>query len=214
MPRSHWPTHAVYVQGRVELQQLRDLFKLSFRDLKLVWRQRRSIESDSDDEEEFLPTPGKQKKKQKKERLVNARLYFTKKKAKKRMADIEETGFMVPFKLDDGYICASKETLGTFDVTLKDVPDVIDYRGFVIAKPTTEKPLSEEPVVLGYVKFVFEAPKVAETEIALGMAADADQIKRMAARARQVGPEAKEGRNVQNQHFYSRNAKEAWQKVG
>ena len=63
-------------------------------------------------------------------------------------------------------------------------------------------------------RFLFEAPRVNETEVALGMAADADQIKRMKARARQVGPEAKIGNNVQNQHFYSRNAKEAWQKLG
>ena len=35
-------------------------------------------------------------------REVNVRVFMTKKKAKKRMADIEETGTIVPFKLDDG----------------------------------------------------------------------------------------------------------------
>merc|ERR1711988_312636 len=48
------------------------------------------------------------------------------------------------------------------------------------------------------------------------MAADADQVKRMAVRANQVGPDARKGgaHRVQNQSYYSRNALQAWFALG
>ena len=64
---------------------------------------------------------------------------MTKKKTKKRMADLEETGWLVPVEksLDEaGYVLHSERTRGRFDLSLKDAPeDVASYKGLVIAKP-------------------------------------------------------------------------------
>ena len=46
------------------------------------------------------------------------------------------------------------------------------YKGLVIAKGHMEWPLSEEPTVFGYVRFIDDRPDLPSTETALGMLAN------------------------------------------
>lgn len=133
-----------FVTGRVEVQQLRGLYKIAFKDITIVYR--RTAEDGSK-----LP--------------LNARVYLTKKKAKRRMADLEETSYVVPTpKTAGGYIGIPEATLGNFDLTLRDAPDdPRTYKGLVIAKPANEKPLTEEPIVFGYVRFIDDRPEIPTT---------------------------------------------------
>mmetsp|Transcript_15963 Transcript_15963/g.49385 ORF Transcript_15963/g.49385 Transcript_15963/m.49385 type:complete len:209 (-) Transcript_15963:3053-3679(-) len=138
-----------FVTGRVELQQLRGLFKLTFSELTTV-RRRQGDNS-----------------------CLRAKVFLTRKKTKKRMADLEETGYNVPVpsSLDArGYVCNGDETSGSFDLTLRDAPeDPLFYRGLCIAKSAQDAPLTEEPAVYGFVRFVDDRPEMSTTENALGL---------------------------------------------
>lgn len=133
-----------FVTGRAEVQQLRGLYKIAFKDITIVHR--RTAEDGS-------KSP------------LHAWVFLTKKKAKKRMADLEETGYVVPIpKNVGGYIGSTEATLGNFELTLRDAPeDPRVYKGLVIAKPAKEKPFTEEPVVFGYVRFIDDRPEIPAT---------------------------------------------------
>ena len=74
--------------------------------------------------------------------------------------------------LEEGsYVCVGDAT-GDFDLSLKDVKDPMTYKGLVIAKGHMEWPLSEEPTVFGYVRFIDDRPDLPSTETALGMLAN------------------------------------------
>ena len=75
---------------------------------------------------------------------VKLRLYMTQKKPKKRMADIEETGHMVVCDTPDGFVdtlVGKHADLRTFDVSLKDVPDVTSFAGGERAKRRSDPSL-------------------------------------------------------------------------
>ena len=92
----------VFVTGRVEMRQLGGLFKLSFDGLAV---------------QRLADNPSQSP--------LKAKVFLTRKKAKKRMADLEETGYSVPISRDldkNGFVCSGDATLGTFDfqITLSD----------------------------------------------------------------------------------------------
>jgi len=143
---------SAFITGRVEMRQLRGLFKITFSELTVV---RRRIEEHG---------PKQQ---------LRAKVFLTRKKTKKRMADLEETGYNVPVTCDvdaGGFVCAGVSSLGTFDLPLRDAPeDPLLYRGLCIAKSARDPPLSEEPAVYGYVRFIDDRPEISTTENALGL---------------------------------------------
>ena len=139
---------------------------------------------------------------------IKLSLYMTKKKPKKRMADVEETGHLVVCDSKDGFIDSllgkhAKHT--TFDVSLKDCPDVQDYAGCVIVKRKNESPLTDEPVVFGFARFSQNAREMPGTEQALGMGS----AKLRLAKVADSGKSAIDGLN--SVAHYSRLAKNAWQ---
>ena len=139
---------------------------------------------------------------------VKLSLYMTKKKPKKRMADIEETGDFVSCDSADGHIdslLGKHANATTFDVSLKDAPDVAAYKGCVIVKRKGDPPLTDEPVVFGFARFSQGAKEIAGTEQALGMGGAKDRV----AATGDVGGRVMEG--VQSVAHYSRLAKNAWQ---
>lgn len=150
---------SAFVTGRVEMRQLRGLFKLTFSDLAVV---RRRTEDDGS------------------KKPLRAGVFLTRKKTKKRMADLEETGYSVPVGGDvdeDGYVCVGERSLGAFDLTLRDAPeDPLVYRGLCIAKRAGDAPLTEEPAVYGYVRFIDDRPEMPTTEHALGLLENQDLI--------------------------------------
>lgn len=98
------------------MRQLRSVFKLSFLDIKLVNRFKPAddatgVESDSDGS----LISSSQKRDARKDTGVRLHVYLTKKKAKMRMADLEETGFLLLLDVgEEGCICLGK-TFGDFD---------------------------------------------------------------------------------------------------
>ena len=140
----------VFVTGRVEMRQLGGLFKLSFDGLA----------AGSDWQIILRKAPLKQR----------CSLLA---KAKKRMADLEETGYSVPISRDldkNGFVCSGDATLGTFDLTLRNAPDnPLLYRGLCITKSAQDTPLTEEPAVYGFVRFVDDRPQITTTENVLGL---------------------------------------------
>ena len=75
------------------------------------------------------------------------------------------------FDLDkNGFVCSGDATLGTFDLTLRNAPDnPLLYRGLCIAKSAQDTPLTEEPAVYGFVRFVDDRPQITTTENVLGL---------------------------------------------
>ena len=140
----------VFVTGRVEMRQLGGLFKLSFDGLAV---------------QRLADNPSQSP--------LKAKVFLTRKKAKKRMADLEETGYSVPISRDldkNGFVCSGDATLGTFDLTLRNAPDnPLLYRGLCIAKSAQDTPLTEEPTVYGFVRFVDDRPQITTTENVLGL---------------------------------------------
>lgn len=113
---------ADYVTGCVEVRQLRSVYKLSFADIVRVNRFKPTAPpavpeiAAASDEDESTGSGSEEKAKARKE-SSSARLYvfLTKKKPKTRMADLEETAFLLRLDVGtDGCICSGK-SLGNFD---------------------------------------------------------------------------------------------------
>lgn len=109
---------ADYVTGSVEVRQLRSVYKLSFTDIVRVNRFKPSgveeLPTASDDGSN-ASQPGLRGTER--EQNANVRLYvfLTKKKAKTRMADLEETAFLLRLDVGkEGCICFGK-SFGNFD---------------------------------------------------------------------------------------------------
>jgi hypothetical protein len=142
---------------------LRDLYKLSFRDLRLVWRTQREERPKKDELGNVIKYP----------REVNVRLFLVKKKAKKRMTDLEEIGVRVNFRLDDGYVFGSERTTGNFDISLADIYRPDEFKGVVLAKLMDEPPVTMEPAVFGFAKLVFAPPPVKDSQVGTWSSVDA-----------------------------------------
>ena len=172
------------------MRQLRGLFKLTFSDLAVV---RRRTEDDGS------------------KKPLRAGVFLTRKKTKKRMADLEETGYSVPVGGDvdeDGYVCVGERSLGAFDLTLRDAPeDPLVYRGLCIAKRAGDAPLTEEPAVYGYVRFIDDRPEMPTTEHALGLLENQDLMEKMI--TKQKGKTSK----YKPMQSYTRTARRAWEEL-
>lgn len=119
---------ADYVTGCVEVRQLRSVYKLSFMDIVRVNRFKPAAAvvpetaATSDGESTDGEPEEKAKTRQKESSTVRLHVFLTKKKAKTRMADLEETAFLLRLDVGtDGCICSGK-SLGNFDqVSLRTV---------------------------------------------------------------------------------------------
>lgn len=107
-----------YVTGSVEVRQLRSVFKLSFTDIVRVNRFRparmKEVGAPSDEESDASLAA---RRRVEREQNASVRLYvfLTKKKAKTRMADLEETAFLLRLDVGkEGCICFGK-SFGNFD---------------------------------------------------------------------------------------------------
>ena len=80
-------------------------------------------------------------------------LFFTKKNPKTRMVDIHKRGTKIYLNRynPEGHF-GKKGTLNDFEVSLKSIPDVLIYRGLVVVKLPGDYPVSEDPVVYGFIK--------------------------------------------------------------
>lgn len=83
----------------------------------------------------------------------NLHVFLSKKRPKKRMTDIYKTGAKVFINADPDGLFGRKDSIGTFEAALKDIPDVLGYQGLVVVKLPNETPKTEEPIIYGMVKF-------------------------------------------------------------
>lgn len=81
-------------------------------------------------------------------------LYFTRKTPKIRMVDVHQVGTRIPLnKYHPNGLFGRDGTIGTFEVSLNKIPDVLQYKGLVILKLPSDKPITEEPLIFGFIKF-------------------------------------------------------------
>lgn len=123
---------ADYVTGSFEVRQLRSVYKLSFLDITRVNRFRLDGEGGEPRRDDVTDDASNEslaiaRKAEREKSTVRLRVYLTKKKAKARMGDLEETAFLL--RLDagtEGCICYGN-SFGDFDqVWLKCPPCAVD----------------------------------------------------------------------------------------
>ena len=80
-------------------------------------------------------------------------VFLSKKRPKKRMTDVHKTGAKVYIQADVDGLFGRKDSVGTFEVALKDIPEVLGYQGLVVLKLPQDTPKTDEPVIYGLIKF-------------------------------------------------------------
>lgn len=120
---------ADYVTGSVEIRQLRSVYKLSFTDIARVNRFKPAGAPElGASDEESNESLAKAKRDERGKSTVRLYVFLTKKKAKTRMADLEETAFLLRLDVGtEGCICFGK-SFGTFDQVLQRRLSICRYR--------------------------------------------------------------------------------------
>ena len=80
--------------------------------------------------------------------------FLSKKRPKKRMTDVHKTGARIYIHADVDGLFGRADSIGNFQASLKDTPDVLNYQGLVVCKLPQDEPKTEEPVIYGLIKFV------------------------------------------------------------
>lgn len=166
----------IFFIGSASIKQFSDLFKLFFTEVDIVDRNEinrflgKSSKAGNDDQIDIAQTlKMKSKYVDVKERILpKLFMYLCKKKPKTRMVDVHKNGTKIPLnKLDSGGYFGRPKTLGNFEVSLNEVAEVLDYKGLVIIKLPNDPPVTEEPVIYGFIKFHSAHNQKIKTGIAL-----------------------------------------------
>eukprot|EP00611_Tribonema_gayanum_P031419 TRINITY_DN9080_c0_g4_i2.p1 TRINITY_DN9080_c0_g4~~TRINITY_DN9080_c0_g4_i2.p1 ORF type:complete len:1210 (-),score=279.99 TRINITY_DN9080_c0_g4_i2:887-4516(-) len=221
------PDKELIVTGSVEVRQLRSMLKLAFVNLALQSASKKSeanaaggastgtlsLRSGADLAEQLeaaLSDTGSVGVEQWAPKLY---CYLTKKKPKARMADLEETGFLLLMDgSSDGSICQAP-AYGTFDQSLLHVPSASEYCGAVIVKRAQDAPVTEEPVVFGFARLLQQRRPLVAAAAALGMQDDKDRVQRFDAAKTDTAPATKKSDKelMRDVKMYARTSKMAWQ---
>eukprot|EP00752_Nemacystus_decipiens_P016507 g14756.t1 len=200
-----------YVTGSVEIRQLRSVFKLSFTDIVRVNRfkpagvQEVGAPADEESDESLA---ARQRIEREQNASVRLYVFLTKKKAKTRMADLEETAFLLRLDVGkEGCICFGK-SFGNFDQGMLQVPNPTGYKGIAIAKRKMDEPKTDEPIIYAYARIVQKRRPVVASEVLLGLAEDKDRVTRYTKQA----PTAKtDDELLKSARKYTRTARKAWE---
>lgn len=168
------------IEGRADIKELANKYlRLFFEDVKFTQRKiilthqekqkiaddylkDNKLGDDDDDEEEKLANRQKESKfiqalidEQENQvfKLPKLTLFMSRKKPKMRMIDIHKLGSRIFLHNDSKGHFGRQNTLGTFEASLKDIPDALSYKGLVVVKLPEEEPESNEPIVYGFIKF-------------------------------------------------------------
>jgi len=160
--------------GRVDVKLFGGNLRLFFADVVLVKNSMVVPESDSQE----MGSKSRRIEEQKPEIVVpKLYIYLTKKKPKSRMVDVHKNGTKVVIRNNpDGLFGAFETTLGTFEVSLKDIPDALDHKGLVIVKLPTDAPITEEPIIFSTIKFQSSKKLKIKTNASLHFAEIEDTI--------------------------------------
>jgi Leucine-rich repeat (LRR) protein len=158
----------LYLSGLAEIKELNGSLKLFFSETRINIRKLTPPEGDKIDElinletvslaESMISAPESRSVSNKDPLadlfIPDMYLYFTRKVPKMRMVDVHQVGTRIPLnKYNPAGVFGKGGTIGTFEVSLNKVPDVLQYRGLVIIKVPSDKPVTEEPVIFGFIKF-------------------------------------------------------------
>lgn len=151
-----------FVAGHAHVKELNGRYKLFFTDVKIEVRHfmkaaAKKEEDDDDgnsdgssaegglaDEEEEQPSA---------KDIPPLHVYLSVLKPKARMIDIHKRGANVLVKTNPERYFGRAGSLGNFALSLQDIPDVHSYQGLVVVKRPEDSPVTEEPMVYGFVRF-------------------------------------------------------------
>ena len=141
-------------------------------------------------------------------------LYLSPKKPKSRMPNIHKEGVRLHVKRSpDGAFAANDHSTGDFEVVLKDIPDILHFSGLVVLKLPQQEPKTEEPQIIGMVKFEAARHTKINSISGLGLNVLADVMTKATGG---LDPSAKTKKKtstrekLQNLNVYRRNANAAW----
>eukprot|EP00903_Cladosiphon_okamuranus_P007871 g7608.t1 len=200
-----------YVTGSVEVRQLRSVYKLSFTDIVRVNRFKPDGMPEMgppSDEESDASLAARRRVEREQNASVRLYVFLTKKKAKTRMADLEETAFLLRLDVGkEGCICFG-DSFGNFDQGMLQVPNPTGYKGIAIAKRKMDEPKTDEPIIYAYTRIVQKRRPIVASEVLLGLAEDKDRVTRYAKPA----PTAKTDESLlKSVRRYTRMARKAWE---
>jgi hypothetical protein len=140
-------------------------------------------------------------------------LYFSKKNPKTRMVDVHKRGTKVYLNRynPDGYF-GKRGTLNDFEVSLKSIPDVLLFRGLVVVKLPGDRPVTEDPVVYGFIKIQSAKSLTVNTANEMNFAEITDIISKASegVGGRDDAQKKKSSDRVKPLAHYRKNVKKAW----
>ena len=140
-----------YFSGRVDVKLFGGNLRLFFTDIAIVKNAMANPESGIT---ESVNSMRRFEEKKDEINVPKLYIYLTKKKPKSRMVDIHKNGTRVFINNNtEGLFGVLGSTLGNFEVSLKDVPEVLEHKGLVIVKLPTDTPMTDEPIIFSTLKF-------------------------------------------------------------
>jgi len=139
-------------------------------------------------------------------------VFLTRRKPKTKMSDAHKNGSRVHLTGDLEGLFGKPETLGTFQVPLKDIPDVLGYLGLVVLKLPQDAPKTNDPVIYGFAKLQSARSAKIKTSSALHLTETSEALFKILAEA-EAGPGAKAkeaDESCKPLHYYSTMASKAW----
>eukprot|EP01041_Mallomonas_annulata_P006376 gene6376-12890_t len=151
-----------FVSGHIEIKQLADHLKIFFKAIELVdakdlqFHKARINSEDAAAREQRVMDSKRILNKYLEKEVVRPKLtlLLSSKKVKSRMTEIHKTGAKINLESIDkeGYF-GTINTTGNFEVSLREIPDALDFKGLVAVKLPHDEPTTEEAIIYGLIKF-------------------------------------------------------------
>jgi leucine-rich repeat protein SHOC2 len=138
-------------------------------------------------------------------------IYLTKNKPKTKMNDVQRTGTRVHLPAEDNSGKFNRlGSIGTFEASLKDIPDALMYQGAVVVKLPNDHPKTEKPRILGLLKFQSAKHIKIHSMNAIQLTDISDLLTRLLKKAEGSARATKASDAAKGSHYYSTAAKQAW----
>ena len=153
-----------FVTGHAHIKELNGRYKLFFSDIKIELRifmkaaLKAAENDDEDDKSDSSSDNGNGGLLNDEKEIVNdipkLHVYLSTLKPKARMVDIHKRGANVLVKTNTELCFGRPGSIGDFSLSLVDIPDIHSYKGLVVLKRPEEIPITDEPMIYGFVRFV------------------------------------------------------------
>lgn len=141
-------------------------------------------------------------------------VYLTRRKPKTRMNDAHTNGSKIHLTQHLEGLFGKEETLGTFAVSLKDIPDALGYLGLVVLKLPADAPKTNEPVIYGLVKLQSARSVKIKTSSALHLTEISESLFKVLSELDSAGATKGGARSAEDSikplHYYHSLATRAW----